>query len=348
MKIIPALLLFALPCLVFAAPPDGYSLKWSDEFDGTALDTNNWSFDTTWGMFADVNYKYYTNGLNLTLENGSAVLWAKKERFKGYDYTSCFINTRAKKEFMFGYMEAKIRTPHGRGLWPAFWMLGSNYNTAGWPVCGEIDLYEQRTGPQLYNGTPGDNCFNATCFFNGASGLPSYNAKQFNDTECLCNDYHLYAIEWDSLGIKYFFDGTLFWEYDTINASSNVATFHQPFYIIANIDIGNLAGPIDTTVFPQRMYIDYVRVYQKSTPAISSQQKHTIPDGALLYSSHANLNLYDLQGRFVGDFSNLFRLVKYDEGLFVNAVKSRVPQGVYLARISMGRHIVNERLVVKK
>jgi hypothetical protein len=162
--------------------------------------------------------------------------------------------------------------------------------------------------------------------------------------------------------VEYYFDDTLYWGTNypivngtnfgtpSINLPENTVAFHSPFYWIINIAIGgNYQGQnIDRAIFPTKMLVDYVRVYQKSTPVISIRQKRTLPNAALLNSSQASLKLYNLQGRFMGDYSGLFRLVKYDVGLFVNAVKSGIPQGVYFARISDGRRFVNETLLVKK
>lgn len=353
MKIILALLLFVLPCLVFAAPPadQGYTLTWSDEFNGAGIDANTWSFDT--GCTYDDSYEYYSPGKNVFVENGAAVLEARKEPVRqrcGNYYTSCKMNTMGKAEFKYGYMEIRMKSPKGDGPVPEIWMMGSNYSYVAWPTCGEIDLCIERTGSQLYNGTPGDNCFVSSCDFSHGPGTADYRYLQHDYSECLCDDYHLYAIEWDSLKIQYFFDDQKFWEYDSICQSVNFATFHQPFFFIANITIGGSyqGNVIDTTIFPQRMYIDYIRVYQKSTPVINTRQKRTLPELALFNSSRAGLKVYDLQGRFVGDLSGLSGMTEHDGVLFVKAVKSRVPQGVSIAAVSSAGQFINEKVVIRK
>jgi beta-glucanase (GH16 family) len=332
----------------FAAPPDGqgYALVWSDEFDGPALDTNSWSFDVG-GQIMDRITPYFSNGLNLTFENGSAVLWFKKENYSSWPYTSCRVNTKGKKEFKYGYMEIKLKASSGNGLVEAFWTMGSDMDVSGWPACGEIDLYAQRTGQQLYAGTPGDNCFYAGCYFKGASGGASYNSKQYYNAECLCSDYHLYAIEWDSLGIKYFFDGNKFWEYDTITASYNFASFHQPHFVTADIDL-NFLNNLNDSILPRAMYMDYVRVYQKDAVSINNNaQKNVSPSLNLIDPQKANLKIYDLLGRSVGDYTDRIRLMKSVANV-MNGASLKLPVGIYIARFSGGSRSISEKLVVTK
>jgi beta-glucanase (GH16 family) len=334
-------LLFLLLSTTSAAPPPGYSLVWSDEFDSTTIDTNNWSFDVGGGP--GVELEYY-NGLNFTLENGSAVLWAKHEKQGYYNYTSCQMNTRSKKEFKYGYIEMRLKAPEGQGLYATLYLLGSDYNTGTrWPDCGEIELYDQKTGPRLYNGTPGDNCFNTSCDFKGPSGGISYNSFQYNYNKCLCTDYHLYAIEWDSLSIKYFFDDNKIWEYDTINASNNFTSFHQPFYFITGIAIGGEAAGfvVDTTIFPQKMYIDYVRVYQRSTQVKASPQKSASKIFTLSNPSQTRLKVYNLQGRLVADYTDKVRHL-------MKGIASNLPIGIYVTRLFDGVKTVSEKLVIQK
>lgn len=344
------LLLFAFAA--FAAPPSsqGYALTWSEEFNGAVIDINTWSFDT--GCTYDDTYEYYSPGKNVTIENGAAVLEARKEPIRqrcGNYYTSCKMNTMGKAEFKYGYFEIRMKSPKGQGLVPEIWMMGSNLPQVAWPACGQIDFYDQRTGPQLYNGTPGDNCFTATCNFKGISGSADYNYKQYNHTECLCSDYHLYAIEWDSLKIQYFFDGNKFWEYDSICQSVNFATFHQPFFFVVNITVGGAYQGyfIDTTIFPQRMYIDYVRVYQKSTQVNVNSQKHATKGMTLANPSQTQLKVYNLQGRLIVDYTNRVTNMKPGENV-IKGVASDLPIGIYAVRFFDGAKTVSEKLVIQK
>jgi len=167
-----------------------------------------------------------------------------------------------------------------------------------------------------------------------------------NYTECLCSNYHLYAIEWDSLGIKYFFDENKFWEYDTINASYNFPSFHQPFYFIANVTVYASPYPIDTSIFPQKMYLDYVRVYQKSTQTINSPQKRGLESMTLENSSKARLKVYDLQGRLIANYLDITRFLK-PGGNMLKGVSSTLHAGVYLVSLFDGGVTFSERLVVQ-
>ena len=373
MKNIIALIFLALPCLIFAAPPadQGYSLKWSDEFDGASLDTvNNWNYDTTPNYGS--SQERYTRSC-VTVENGSLVIWSRYDS-STHRYPSGRIDSHDKKIFTYGYFEASIKAPLGQvsgpGLWSCVWLFGNSmWHTVAWPQCGEMQLYEQRpsnslvqaNSPQPVPPAIGDNEFIACCHY-GVNGAPSYHCCQYNYPTALSDRFHTYGILWDSLHVEYYFDDTLFWGVNfpivnntnfgvpSITLPENFTTFHSPFSWVINVAVGGAyqGQNINNAIFPTKMLVDYVRVYQKSTMVTNTQRKHAISGAALFNSSHTNVKLYDLKGSFVGDFSGLFRLVKYDAGLFVNQIKSNIPQGVYLARISMGRHFVTEKLVIKK
>jgi beta-glucanase (GH16 family) len=326
---------------VTAAVPAGYGLAWSDEFNGTAIDTNNWGFDVGPGVpdgWGNAEQEYYTKGSNFTIENGSGVLWAKRETMGNKNYTSCRIKTKGKKEFKYGYLEVRIKAAKGNGLWPAFWTLGSDIDVSTWPSCGELELYEQRTGTTNYSGTIGDNCFVQTCHYSSTYGAvaPVYNTHQTNFTACLCNDYHLYAILWDSLSFTYYFDGNQVWQYTNINLASNKKSFHQPHFFIANIAVGgNYQGNnIDNSIFPQKMYIDYIRVYQKGvvTPVINgAKSRASLTFAHIADPSRARLAVFDVSGRLVADYTNRVRALKAGD-----AVMKAIPSGM-----SAGAHIIS-------
>jgi beta-glucanase (GH16 family) len=332
-------MLLGLISAAFAAPPPGYTLVWSDEFNGTALDTNNWSYDTG-GNWPSGQQQFYTNGLNMSFENGSAILWAKKQTYGLSAYTSCYITTQGKREFKYGYIEVRLKGPCGRGPWPFFSLWGKNYP---WPECGAIELYDQMTGPQNFITDPGDSGYVAGCYFKGASNPQVFESAVHKYTDRLSNDYHLYAIEWDSLGIKYSFDGNQFLEYDTINASYNSSTFHQPYFLNANLVVYGYIT--DTTIFPQKMYIDYVRVYQKSTQTVANPPKRmniTLPN-----PSAAQLRVYNLQGRLMGDYTDMVRRLKPGENA-MKEIASNLPIGTYVIRLLDGVKTVSEKLAVSR
>src|SRR5215210_6759587 len=165
------------------------TLVWSDEFDGTAVNTANWGYDIGGGGWGN-NEKEYYQAANATVANGNLVITAKKQRMKGNAYTSARLKTQGKKEFTYGKIEARIKLPLGQGLWPAFWMLGANINTVSWPKCGETDIMEHiNTENTIYGTIHWDN-----------NGYASYGGN----TTTTPADYHIYAVEWDSAAIRWY------------------------------------------------------------------------------------------------------------------------------------------------
>lgn len=348
---------------IFAAavtlPPAGYGLAWSDEFTESKVDTTVWSFDVGNGVqgWGNSELEYYTNGANITFDSGYAKLWAKHESMGGYNYTSCRMNTKGKKEFKYGYFEVKLRTAKGNGLWNAFWTLGGNMDTIGWPSCGEIELYEQRTGSVQHGGTAGDNCFIQTCHYGTTysnPSTPSFNAHQTNYSSCLCNAFHTYSILWDSLGYTYYFDGNQTWTSPDINASYNFKSFHQPHFFIANMAVGGNyqaqdGGTVDNSIFPQQMAIDYIRVYQKGVVTqVNPQQKQTTLENiSLVNQATATLKVFSLKGELVADLTEGLRAMKTG----VNAVQKslgRLSRGAYVVRCIDNNRTIAEKVVIER
>jgi beta-glucanase (GH16 family) len=234
-------------------------LVMAEEFDsGTVPNASLWSYDIGTGAngWGNNELQYYTNRTqNIKVENGVLKITATKEQYMGSGYTSARILTKGKFEQKYGRIEARIKVPLGKGLWPAFWMLGANSSTVTWPQCGEIDIME-------YLGN------NPTTIFGSVHG-PGYSggnaiSKNFalpNDR--FDNDFHIFGIEWDENQINYYVDNVL---YNQITPSKVTGewVFNQPFYIILNMAVGgNFPGAPNTeTVFPQTMQIDYIRVYE--------------------------------------------------------------------------------------
>jgi beta-glucanase (GH16 family) len=233
-----------------------WSLTWQDEFNGTGIDAANWAFETGTGYngWGNNELQYYTNRSdNATVSNGNLLIIAKKEPMQGSDYTSARMITKGLQSWTYGKMEARIRLPEGQGTWPAFWMLGQNISTAGWPQCGEIDIMEHiNSEGKIYGTMHWDN--------NG-------HAKYGGDVPCNVSQYHLYSVEWDKYGIRWFLDGSAYWEGDITGNVNGTEEFHRPFFILLNLAVGgNWPGPPNAaTVFPDTMFVDYVRVYQKTS-----------------------------------------------------------------------------------
>ncbi|RAJ76698.1 beta-glucanase (GH16 family) [Chitinophaga dinghuensis] len=224
-----------------------YNLIWSDEFNGTSVNTSNWNFET--GPNNANNEKEYYQAANATVSNGNLVITAKKQSVGGMPYTSARMNTAGKFSVTYGRIEARIKLTSGQGLWPAFWMLGNNIGSVGWPKCGEIDIMERVNTSNIIYGT----------IHWDSNGHVSYGGNLTTTPD----DYHVYAVEWDASGIRWFVDGTQYVSANIQNNINNTGAFHNPFFIILNLAVaGDWPGQtVDESKLPANMYVDYVRVY---------------------------------------------------------------------------------------
>lgn len=247
-----------------------WTLVWSDEFNGSSLDTSNWTAEigTGSGGWGNNELEYYTNrSQNLSVSGGNLVITAQKESYGGMNYTSARIKTQGLKSFTFGKIEARIKLPSGQGIWPAFWMLGDNISSVGWPKCGELDIMERVNNNANVNGT-------AHWYSNGQAdyGLTS-GSLDFSQ-------FHTYSMEWDTSYIRWFVDGTQYCELYIQNGAGGTDAFQKSFFIILNLAVGgNWPGsPNSQTAFPAQMLVDYVRVYkaQSTTSNIVSGGIYTL------------------------------------------------------------------------
>lgn len=235
-----------------APPPSNlsYQLVWSDEFDSTAINTANWNFETGGNGWGNNEQQFY-KAANAAVADGNLVITAKKEATGSNAYTSARLTTAEKREFTYGKIEARMKLPVGQGLWPAFWALGANIKTVNWPACGEIDIMEHiNTEDKVYGTMHWNN--------NG-------HAMYGDNTATTPADYHVYAIEWDAAAIRWYVDSTKFHEADIAYGINGTSAFGNPFFLILNLAVGgNWPGQtVDETKLPARLYVDYVRVYQK-------------------------------------------------------------------------------------
>ena len=244
-----------------------YRLVWADEFDGATLDLTKWTCETGGGGWGNNEKQYYTNRTdNVRLESGSLVIEAKKETYGSNSYTSARINTRNKVNYAYGKMEARISLPSGKGTWPAFWMMGSNFPSTSWPSCGEVDIME-------HIGSDPTMISHATHTYekNGAKGNNWWARKYLNNLE---GNYHTYAIEWEKQAnegddcIRFYIDGLLtatLWEQHVGSTVKNWP-FKSNFFFILNVAVGgNMGGTVDDAIFnvPVLMKVDYLRIYQR-------------------------------------------------------------------------------------
>lgn len=241
-------------------------LVMQDEFDvDGALDSSLWSFDIGNGEgtpagagWGNNELQYYTNrSENLTVQNGVLIITAKKESYEGASYTSAKILTKGKFDQAYGRFEARIRLPYGQGMWPAFWLLGSNIDEVEWPNCGEIDIMENRgQEPTITNGT-----LHGPGYSGGLAITKAYD---------LVNDrfdtgFHVFGIEWGPEYINFYVDDVLYNQITPADVTGEWV-FNQPFYIIINLAVGGsfVGSPNSETSFPQTMLVDYVRVYKNN------------------------------------------------------------------------------------
>jgi beta-glucanase (GH16 family) len=259
------ILLFAVPGTGCSSDTDedmAWNLVWQDEFEGPAGQlpgAGKWRFDVGGDGWGNNQLEYDTDRPeNVSLDgSGHLAITARKEDYLGKQYTSGRINTSKLFSQERGKFEARIRLPIGRGIWPAFWLLGANFESVGWPACGEIDIMEYRgQEPNVILGTVHGPNYSGSNSVGTRYTLPGAN---FND------DFHVFAVEWSESRIAWFVDDV---QYRVVTPADLPPggrwVFDHPFFVILNVAVGgNFVGPPDeSTVFPQTMLVDWVRVYR--------------------------------------------------------------------------------------
>jgi beta-glucanase (GH16 family) len=256
-------------------PPPSWKLVWSDEFNGrngARVDSSKWVAETGGGGWGNDELEYYTRRpQNVSQENGKLVIKVLQEKYSGADgvtrnYTSARLKTLGKFSQTYGRFEARIKIPRGQGIWPAFWMLGNDIEKPGWPGCGEIDIMENiGKEPALVHGTihgPG---------YSGANGIGA--AYALPGDQRFADDFHLFAVEWEPNAIRFYVDDHLYaTRIPTDLPQGTKWVYDHPFFLLLNVAVGGgwPGNPDPTTVFPQTMLVDYVRVYQRTiSPAPS-------------------------------------------------------------------------------
>lgn len=244
--------------------PEGgdWRLVWQDEFEGPAgqlPDAAKWQFDigTDWG---NAQLEYDTDRPeNVSLDGaGHLAITARQEPYLGQDYTSGRIKTKDLFERTGGRFEARIRLPRGQGIWPAFWLLGADFDEVGWPTCGEIDVMEYKgQEPSVVHGSLHGPGYSA----GGAITRRFYLADSTFDA-----DFHVFTVEWRADSIDWYVDGEHFQTVTPGDVPGDWA-FDHPFFILLNVAVGGgFVGPPDaSTTFPQTMFVDWVRVYEQTS-----------------------------------------------------------------------------------
>ena len=232
------------------------ALVWSDEFDATTLNLDNWTYELGDGCpnlcgWGNSELQEYTDD-NHRLEDGMLIISAQK--ISTSNYTSTRIITKGKQEFQYGKIEARVKVPSGAGMWPAFWALGNDIEINSWPNCGEIDIIE-------YVGKNPGQIFTSV---HTASSYGNTINTQITPTPNVEDDFHVYSIDWNQNFIDFFFDDIRVYTYSVQTKNQNTWPFNKPFFLIINLAIGgNFGGPVANNIqFPREFIIDYVRVYQ--------------------------------------------------------------------------------------
>jgi beta-glucanase (GH16 family) len=266
-----------IPCRAqnSAAPVnnDGWQMVWSDEFNGpngSSVDLTKWVVETGGQGWGNDELEYYTaRAANLFVQDGNLVIRALAEKYTGPDgisrnYTSARMKTLGKFSQTYGRFEARIKVPAGQGMWPAFWMLGTDVDKIGWPACGEIDIMENiGKEPSKIHGSIHGPGYIGNIGIEAPYTLPGN--RRFSD------DFHVFAVEWSSAEISFYVDHDLYAKRTPADLRPEWKwVFDQPFFLILNLAVGgDWPGNADaTTVFPAEMKVDYVRVYKRR------QQKH--------------------------------------------------------------------------
>lgn len=265
------MVLLGLAPTLFACEKEGttidehnWQLVWEDNFDGPAAqlpDPAKWTFETGTGPdgngWGNAELQYYTDRPeNASLDGqGHLVITAKSESYAGSAFTSARIKTQGKFDQAYGRFEARIKTPFGPGIWPAFWLLGSNIETVSWPQCGEIDIMELRgQEPNIIHGS-----LHGPGYSGGATITKSYGfeKKRFD------LDFHVFAVEWTKDYINYIVDNVVYQQIRPEDVPGEWV-FDHPFFILLNVAVGgNYVGfPSSATPFPQTMQVDWVKVYR--------------------------------------------------------------------------------------
>lgn len=294
----------ALPLGVSAqttTPPSGYELRWSDEFNGTSLNTTLWNIEENGNGGGNQELQYYRKE-NVAVHDGNLVLTARRENYNNKQFTSGRVNTRDKAYFKHGIIQARIKFPKtANGVWPAYWMMGNDYGKVGWPKCGEIDIVETGNADGIKNGTQTRH-FGSTLHWGTSAGAAhkqygtSYLAPETNPLQN--DDYHIITMEWNGNFMQMFYDLEDFsfsakskarFYSVSIPSSTNTSDigyyFQKPFFFIFNLAVGgNYTGIYNAggiTAMPNagdeaKMYVDWVRVYQDANDA---DAKYFTPDG---------------------------------------------------------------------
>jgi beta-glucanase (GH16 family) len=238
----------------------GYKMVWSDEFSGNQVNSNYWTAEVGNGNngWGNNELEYYRDSPhNIFVSDGHLIIEARKESYGGYDYTSARIKTEGKYSFTYGRVDIRAKLPKGQGIWPALWMLGSNISSVGWPACGETDIME------LIGSQP--SVVHGTLHWASTSGSDTYKSATYNGGD-FSQRFHVFSILWAQDTMKLYVDDHLYLTGTKTDVGAASYPFNANQFFIFNVAVGGgfPGNPDSSTAFPQRMFVDYVRVFQQT------------------------------------------------------------------------------------
>ena len=248
----------SIPATGYTTPSryPGMALVWSDEFDGDHLDTTHWNYETGGDGWGNNELEFYQKQ-NTTVQEGYLIIKAKKESAGNRIYTSSRLTTQGKRVFQYGRIDIRALLPKGQGMWPALWMLGSSVSSVGWPKCGEVDIME------MIGGGGKDSTVYGTAHWDNAGVHASYGGHQsIVNGKLFADEFHVFSIIWTTTAITWYLDDV---QYQVIDITpAELSELRSQFFFIFNVAVGGdwPGNPDASTVFPQRMVVDYIRVFQ--------------------------------------------------------------------------------------
>ncbi|MBW8001798.1 MAG: glycoside hydrolase family 16 protein [Planctomycetes bacterium] len=260
------LVLFCFVLCLTIGTASAETLIWSDEFDGAAVNTDNWSFDIGNGTngWGNQELQWY-KAENATVSGGNLAITVIEERVRGQNYTSARLKTIGKVQFQYGHVVARIKPANiADGLWPAFWMLGSNFEQIGWPDCGEVDIWEMGSESAIIDGVT-NRRVNSAAHWEHNGGYAGYGLS-YDAASDLNGSYHIMEIDWTPTTITTYIDGQQIWAIDITQPTpcTDCEEFHQPHFLLINVAVGgSFTGYFNppTAPIPGVMEVDYIRLY---------------------------------------------------------------------------------------
>ena len=319
-----------------------WNLVWADEFSSSQINTTNWTYDLGGDGWGNNELQNYTNSNdNSTISNDNLLIIAKQQQINGNAYTSARLKTQGLQSWRYGKIEARIKLPMQKGLWPAFWMIGNNITSIGWPKCGEIDIMEHVNTENKVHGTiHWDN-----------NGHNYYGGQTPANIE---GQYHIYSIEWNPDSIKWLMNGIKYWSANIANNINNTEEFQNPFFIILNVAVGgNWPGSTDnTTVLPDTMFVDYVRVYQQfnnlnektilnNNFSVSPNPVQSVLNITSLNATIEYVSITNISGQEI--LSRKFTPNNKTESIDI----SHLTKGIYFAKVFDGTFFQNIKVVLE-